>query len=411
MKTSILLLSSGLLLAGTMPALAQQVPITGGSGRFEGARFMSPTTGAIFDRATDRPTGTTDNRGIFYQNANVQSAIIRTQLGNIPTNARIETTISPIVNNAINRPVAVGDRTEISVRLSFRLQGPNGGSVFFNRLPAVINATFTEVPTATGITLREYTSPNYLFTEVGRVNTANTTAIVQRETVVNIVQYTNGEPRDATVANRTIPGADFTQYREGSTTTGDYKFDITGGNAGSINTTIFTNAQGSQPTPAGGTPPTAPHASEPKVRFMVLKPEAKPPAEKPTSDPNYQIYGPTVIYVSTQKIDHPVLGNDVKVAYNTGYDSKGERSNCKCQGEVVFIDQQKNVYVPVGVPSRVFPGLMGMREIKNPSSDTPQKTGPSRPSDTKPPTDTSKPPTQSQNPPNGTSGGMAPLIK
>jgi hypothetical protein len=362
MKTSILWLSSGLLLAGAIPVLAQQVPITGGSGRFEGARFMSPTTGAIFDRATDRPLGTTDNRGTFYKNNDVQSAIIRTQLGNIPTNARIETTINPAVNNAFNRPVVVGDRTEIPIRLSFRLPGPNGGSVFFNRLPTMLNATFTEVPTVTGTPIREYISPNYLFTEVGRVNAANTTAVVRRETDVNVVQYTNGEPKDLTVVNRRIPGADFTQYREGTTYTGDYKFDITGGNAGSIDTTFFTSAQGNQPTPAGN--PSIPRTKNPKVHFIVLKPEAKPPTEKPTADPNYQTYGKTVVYVSTQKIDHPVLGNDVKVAYNTGYDNKGSRSNCKCQGEVVLIDPQKNVYIPIGVPSRVFPGLMGMQKVK-----------------------------------------------
>ncbi|NJM48102.1 MAG: hypothetical protein HC860_19600 [Alkalinema sp. RU_4_3] len=362
MKTSILLLSSGLLLACSMPALAQQVPITGGSGRFGGARFMSPTTGAIIDRCCNQPTGTTDNRGTFYQNNNVQSAIIRTQLGNIPTNARIETTINPALNNAFNRPVAVGDRTEIPVRLSFRLPSANGGSVFFNRLPARINATFTEVPTATGTPIREYISPNYLFTEVGRVNAPGATAVVRRETDVNVVQYTNGEPKDITVVNRTIPAADFTQYREGTSYTGDYKFDITGGNAGSIDTTIFTNAQGNQPTPAGG--PPIPSTKNPKVHFIVLKPEAKPTTEKPTTDPNYQVFGTTVVYVSPQTIDTPVLGNDVKVAYNTGYDDKGSRSNCKCQGDVVLIDQQRNLYVPVGVPSRIFPGLMGMQQIK-----------------------------------------------
>lgn len=359
MKASILLLSSGLLLSA-MPVLAQQVPITGGSGRLEGARFISPTTGTIFDRASNRPTGGTDNRGIFYQNADVKSAIIRTQLGNIPTNARIETTISPVVNNALNRPVAVGDRTEIPIRLSFRLPSPNGGSVFFNRVPAMLNATFTEVPTVTGTPIRGYISPKYLFTEVGSVSAANVTAVVQRETDVNITQYTNGEPRDVTLINRTIPGADFTQYREGTSYSGDYKFDITGGNAGTFDTTLFTNVQGRQPTPVGGTPVVRPR----KIQFVIFRPETKLPTTAPTKNPDYQIYGKTVIYVSPQKIDHPVLGNDIKVAYNTGYDNKGSRSNCKCQGEVVFIDSQKNVYVPIGVPSRVFPGLMGMQQIK-----------------------------------------------
>ncbi len=364
MKASILLFSSGLLLAGSMPALAQQVPITGGSGRFVGARFMSPTTGTVFDRATDRPTGT-DNRGTLYGGTDVQSAIIRTQLGDIPTNARIETTINPQVNNAFNRPVVVGDRTEIPVRISFRLQSPNGGSVFFNRLPARLNATFTEVPTATGTAIREYISPNYLFTEVGRVSAADTTAVVQRETAVNVVQYTTGTPQDTTIANRAIPAADFTQYREGTTYTGNYKFDITGGNAGSINTTFFTNAQGSQPTPTGGTPPTAPLISDSKVNYVILRPEPLPTTPpKPNND--YKVYGTTVVYISTQKIDNPVLGNDIRVAYNTGYDDKGSRSNCKCQGDVVFIDQQNKLYVPVGVPSRVFPGMMGMRQITPP---------------------------------------------
>jgi hypothetical protein len=453
MKSTILLLSSGLLLSATLPVFAQQVPIVGGSGRFEGARFMSPTTGIILDRATNQPTGGTDNRGTFYRNPDVQSAFIRTQLGNIPTNARIETTINPAVNNAFNRPVVVGDRTEIPVRLSFRIPSANGGSVFFNRLPATLNATFTEVPTAVGSPIREYISPNYVFTEVGRVNAPGATAVVRRETDVNVVQYTNGEPRDITVVNRTIPGGDFTQFREGTSYTGDYKFDITGGSAGSIDTSFFINSPGTQPTAAAGSPPTAPLVSDPKVHYVIFRPTATLPTTPPQATTQYQVYGSTVIYVSEQKIDHPVLGNDIKVAYNTGYNDKGDRSNCKCQGQVVLVDGQRNVYIPVGVPSRVFPGLMGMQQIKNPNPEPPQSPkpdakpptdstppkgsepttdakppadstppkGPEPMTDTRPPTDSTPPkepgpttdakPPQSQNPPSETTGGLAPRQK
>jgi hypothetical protein len=340
----------GLLLASPTRSSAQ-VPITGGSGQFRDARVFIPSSAQVFAN----PTGKQDARAVIYGNNDVQSAMIRTQIGDLPANVLFRTTINPVVGNSVNRAIAVGDQTNISGRVSFRIPSTQGGSVFFNQVPATLNATFTSVPTTTTFTAtREYISPNYIFTEFGTVSGGNTTAVIERNTPVDVVQYVPGAapPGDITVANATVPAAAFTEFREGNTQTGDYAFNVTGGTFGDGSTTLFNNGSGQAPVP-----------SVPPASYNHY----------PTQSTPYWQYTPGVVIYQTQtQVYSPALGRDVEVGVQTGYTAEGRRSNCGCAGEVVLIDRITQIaYTPVGAPSRVFPGMTGMHPIAPPSDQKP----------------------------------------
>jgi hypothetical protein len=366
-------ISLGLFILGfVQPVQAQriqQVPVLGGNGNLFNTRFMSPNTGVIFNRSTDQPTGTTDRQGIFYRNNDIKSFMLRTQMGNTPMNAKFDTTLNPTIANAVNRPPVVGDRFQIDGTLTFRIPRMEGGmGVSLNRVPATLDVALTGVTGFNNPTpIREYLARDFVFTEVGVVESSSTTVAVQRDTPVDVPQYvTSGGPQTITVAGTKVRAREFTEYRDGLSATGDVKFDVTGGTVGTTNTMVFENG----PTPPPTTPPivNAPIFIDPVIRIpgLVLAPPA--PVPVPVPDDRHWTTGGRgdhVIQVTDRRVEHPTLGQDIGVGFDTGYTRDGRDTRCNCQGEVVWVDHKDNtVYVPIGIPSRVFPGMTGMERRK-----------------------------------------------
>ena len=145
---------------------------------------------------------------------------------------------------------------------------------------------------------------------------------------------------------------------------GDVRFNVTGGTVGTTNTTVFENG----PTP----PPSMPRLPiliNPIIPPIVGRgPAPVPPAPAPVPDDRHWTTGGRrdhVIYVTDRRVEHPTLGKDIGVGFDRGYTRDGRDTRCNCQGEVVWVDHKDNtVYVPIGIPSRVFPGMTGMERRK-----------------------------------------------
>lgn len=403
-------MSLGLLIVGlSQPAQAQriqQVPIINGRGSFINTRFMSPNTGVIFNQSTNQPTGQTDRTGVFYQNNDVRALMLRTQLGDVPMNARFDTTLLPTVNNALNRPPEIGDQTVIQGRLTFKIpRSDTFGGISLQRVPASLNATITNVNVLSNPTpISELIARDYVFREVGVVDVSNTRIEVTRTTPVDVVQYSeSGRPRDVTVAGTTVPRREFQEVRDGSSYRVNTDFAITGGTVGTRDTRVFENGPSQppivppihpippvpptwnprppipphafpQPAPQPGpTRPEQPQPNKPDGGWILINPKVQPgvllapPEQPPTPQlkPREDLWrvGPKTIYITDEKAEHPSLGDDVRIGVDTGYDDRGRKNNCGCEGELVFVNPKTNVvHVPIGLPSRVFPGMMGMEQ-------------------------------------------------
>jgi hypothetical protein len=150
---------------------------------------------------------------------------------------------------------------------------------------------------------------------------------------------------------------------------------------GTTNTTVFENGPMLLPPT---TPPivNAPMLIDPVIRIpgLVLAPPAPVPAPVP-DDRHWTTggRGDHVIQVTDRRVEHPTLGKDIGVGFDTGYTRDGRDTRCNCQGEVVWVDHKDNtIYVPIGIPSRVFPGMTGMerRKADRPRPEPSQKLTP-----------------------------------
>ncbi|NEQ34670.1 MAG: hypothetical protein F6K04_27550, partial [Leptolyngbya sp. SIO4C5] len=209
-----------------------QIEVTGGELTINGAEVFQPDSG---DRVrVDSPTtviGNETNAIIYDGNYQLDQIQIETNQGPIPTTAIFQPTTlpqfdsnsAPITGNNINNGNFSG---QFQGTLSFRSLTPNGGALFRN-IPTTLNFTVTEAtnPTELGA-VTEFRAENFVLTEIGNAESANAVGVVGRQTAVKLVQYDlgnldgsapNGEAtaENRQVLNLFVPAARYDVAREG----------------------------------------------------------------------------------------------------------------------------------------------------------------------------------------------------
>jgi hypothetical protein len=387
------------LLASTIaPAAQAQVKITGGNGTITGGRIFVPTTGRFIGPG-DR--GTEENSLLY--NGSYKGVLIKTELGNLPTNLLFRANLVPSFNTSAGEAPVVGTRGEVSGLVSFRALTNGGRPVFYNNIPTSLNIQLTAVPCpACSKPTTEWNAFDYRLTEVGVGETPSSRTVVTRETDVRLLQYQDrGDgPVDRTVLGTSVPASAYNVRRNGESYGGDVKFDIRSGTFGdgNINTTRLVEVLANPNTPTNPTNPTNPNPTTERptterpivigilpviittprgsnttwytVRTMVYNPmldqdvrilvrgrtRTTPNTPKPDNKPKPD---------NTPKPDEtPKPDNTPKPDETPKPDDKKTEEVEIDTEQIVFVDNKtQRTYTTVGLPSRVFPNFMGLEEV------------------------------------------------
>lgn len=246
----LLALAGGWAIALSSSVSAQQVevPITGGTATFNDTQIFVPNNADI------------DGRTIVFEGGVPDSFLIRTNLqGNNFVNAVIRGSTLPVLSTGPCCTPGVGDTGEMLGTLSFRGFSASGEPALFTNIPVSlqfqINAITLDPQTAPFVQFQ--TQPTTL-SETGTVET-DSTFEVRRDTPVIYVQFQpEGTPAQDTDL---LPATAFDTEIPGLSYSGDFSTDLTGGSITVPNPpgiSLGSNVAGGTdtPTPPFGTPGT-----------------------------------------------------------------------------------------------------------------------------------------------------------
>ncbi len=380
-----------LLASAIAPAAQAQVKITGGNGTIVNGNIFVPTTGRFISPAGSPDRGTVEKSLVYGDKAAFEGVLIKTELGNLPTNLLFRANLVPTFNTTAGQAPIVGTKGEVNGLVSFKALTKNGRPAFYNNIPTKLNVELTKVPSpSNSILTTEWNAFDYRLTEIGVGSTPSNTTVVTRETNVRLLQYQNsgGKPVDRTVLGNSIPASAYDVKRDGIRYSGDIKFDINSGifGDGTISSARLVEVL-SNPT-------TNPTNNSPNLQ---TNPNPNPRTETPSTMPivigvlpvvittprggNTTWYTiPVTVYSPMLKKDVKIIvrGKKVKVKNEDSDDRKPKDQKSKDQKskdqdservtldpeQVVYVDNTtQKTYVTVGLPSRVFPDFMGLEEV------------------------------------------------
>ncbi|MEO1095604.1 MAG: hypothetical protein AAFX01_11960 [Cyanobacteria bacterium J06638_28] len=223
-------------LALTIPATPSlaQIEVTGGGVTINDVELFVPNTDAI--TGTD-PNGLplanpTDPRSFIPGRVLDETTLmIETNQGNVPSDAMFRTSTMPEIGS-INAPFTdaefmggaglVGAMGTVNGTLSFRSIGPTGAT--FANIPTTLN--FQIDPTSVTAPINstastEFRSEGWILSEVGFVSDVNASGVVQRNTPVFLTQYQDNSmgmamPENQIVLNNFVPATAYAAQREGT---------------------------------------------------------------------------------------------------------------------------------------------------------------------------------------------------
>lgn len=305
-----------------------------------------------------------ENTAIFVPNTNTPNDFRTTQVfeGQQPTGLRIQTPQGPIPNNAIFRPSAdprlftqpgeiprIGDRGEQFGTLTFRSFTSNGNPAIFTNIPTrldfqVINGNLTEAGPYT-----RYGLPAVSITETGTVTTDATITTAERTLNIVSTQYQPCDcpPTDQQVNGQTVPAAAYEFQASGLAYRADFEAALL--NTGTID---IPNSPGFNAT--GSPNPNAPDGGiEIFVPPVLAVPEFnRPPANNPPGLGGDQSLPILPDLISSLDLNAFIF-SFVAVVSNVWFDPPAAES---------FTFTMKPGQQPVGMASRVFPGLSGQQQ-------------------------------------------------
>jgi hypothetical protein len=327
-------LASGFAIAAIAPAFAQ-IAVTGGTINFQGTQIYVPNT-----TATDLPTT------VYNGSAAV---LVRTPNIAINDNVLLRNNILPTLNTCACAVPRVGDLGRWQPTLSFVAYSPTGEPTFFRNIPATLDFRVDALtPTGLATDINRFESPVVLLTQTGTAANASSFGGVSRVTPVRIVEF-------GRIPSTSLQGLGIANVTPGTNYPGDIRATITGG----IVSAPLANSFSATPPPATGGGNNGNNGS-----FTVTAATYIEGFNSVTSV--FSVYGlagagPTETQPDTRPEDRGETRPE-----NSQEEQKREKER-EDDGETVFVDREGGRrIILVGLPSRVFPGMIGVEVIAEP---------------------------------------------
>lgn len=255
-----LAIAGTLAIATTSPAMAQ-VRVQGGSIIFTDVQIYVP------DAPRNNPVSPNDPRAVVYESTIPDGGvIIRTEQGDLPTNLLFRRSTLPTLDTTPNTQPVVGDTGNVLGTVTFRGFSAAGEPTLFTNIPTNLDFRVSRIvgPTLTGA-LNEHQTDLFLLTETGFTTSPSSVGVVQRNTPVVLVQYNPGAPTDQVVLNNNVPASAYIYTTPGK------QYDAP------MMTVELTDGTLDIPTPPGfspngttnTTPPTPPTINAPDATFIL----------------------------------------------------------------------------------------------------------------------------------------------
>lgn len=201
-----------------------QVPVTGGRIVYNDVQIFVPDP------------GNANQNTLIFEGTNPDSFFIRTSQGDIPLNARFEATTLPELSTAPGGIPAVGDTGEVLGTLTFRGFTANGEPGLFSGIPTTLNFSIgNNLVSNLDQAFTQYETPPTTLTEVGSISTPTSFTTVTRTIPVVVVQFQPGtnSPENVTLTN-VVPVTDisaslFNTAIPGNSHNASFTGHITGG--------------------------------------------------------------------------------------------------------------------------------------------------------------------------------------
>lgn len=180
------------------PTLAQDsIPVTGGFADFRDAQIFVPQPGSA------------DPRTVVFTNTEPRRFLIRTTQGNIPLNAIFTTTTLPTLSTLPGTLPDIGDRGNVLGTLTFRGFTNSGEPGIYSNIPTELNFTITSGNFTSPFIQRftQYQTAPVTLTETGTIATPTSFTRTTRTLPVVLVQFQPGfsRPESRTVLNTFVP--------------------------------------------------------------------------------------------------------------------------------------------------------------------------------------------------------------
>jgi hypothetical protein len=178
--------------------LAQDsIPVTGGFANFRDAQIFVPVPGSL------------DPRTVVFSGETPRSFLIRTTQGNIPLNAIFTSTTLPTLNTVPGTLPGIGDRGNVLGSLTFRGFTASGEPGIYSNIPTELNFVVTSgnftSPFVQSYT--QYQTAPTTFTQTGTIATPTSFTTTTRTLPVVLVQFQPGFafPQSNVVENIFVP--------------------------------------------------------------------------------------------------------------------------------------------------------------------------------------------------------------
>lgn len=344
-------LVTGLLTTGFVGAIAAntqaQVVVTGGNLTFQGTQVFVPTSGSTADVYNGRATAVLQTR-----------PIVTVRQGGVKVQGLVNNNILPQLNIQGGGQPAVGNTGRWLPTVTFVGQSPSGQPTLYLNIPADLSFQVDSLQSqGTAAAINKYETEPLLLRQTGVSVNASSVGGVQRLTPVVLVDFGTSVPSNLSGYQiaKTTPGqsfpTDFTAtITEGQLSTPTNAFDSSSnGSSGSNNGSSNSGNDGS--TFNAGTTYITAFSSDGSYTTTV-----------------YTLYSPTLDReVQVRETDDDDDGDDDNGNNGNGNNNRNRTNNRNRRDrEVQLVDRTTNrTYVIVGLPSRVFPGLIGLQPVSD----------------------------------------------
>lgn len=320
------------------PTVQAQVTVTGGNLTFQGTQIYVPNSAGV-------------NSVIYNGSAGV--VVNTSAIPSINNTVLLRGQILPVLNTAPGAVPKVGDTGTWLPTLTFVGRSSTGEPTLFTNIPAELNFTVTGLtPTGASAAINRFASFPFLLSQTGRAVNASSFGGVERITPVVFVEF--GQTPSPFLNNIGVASV-----TPGTNYPGDVNANITGG---TLSVPLVNSIGGLNSSPPGnGASNNGSNGS-----FTVTAATYIGAFNSVTSV--YSVYGPTVGTSgdgSTPGSPSSTPGSG-STSGSTPGSTTGTSGNGKEDDDTIFVDPgTKTRVVVVGLPSRVFPGVIGVEVIRD----------------------------------------------